>query len=167
MTTNGFAGCSADFLATIKNCTIESGVVVGYGKDQEMIGGIAGRMQGDIINCVSHATVYGTNYVGGIVGTRDNAMGSCKVEKCTFDGAVVASGKHAGGIVGGGYSNSTAPNGIHMTINQCTASGSVTGADKVGGILGGDSYIAQAWNYYTMKGNSFTKASPTFTSLSL
>ena len=156
VTTNGFAGCSADFLATIKNCTIESGVVVGYGKDQEMIGGIAGRMQGDIINCVSHATVYGTNYVGGIVGTRDNAMGSCKVENCTFDGAVVASGTHAGGIVGGGYSNSTAPNGIHMTINQCTASGSVTGADKVGGILGGDSYIAQAWNYYTMKGNSFT-----------
>ena len=156
VTTNGYAGCSADFVATIKNCTIESGVVVGYDKNQEMIGGIAGRMQGDIINCVSHATVYGTNYVGGIVGTRDNAMGSCKVENCTFDGAVVASGTHAGGIVGGGYSNSTAPNGIHMTINQCTASGSVTGADKVGGILGGDSYIAQAWNYYTMKGNSFT-----------
>lgn len=129
--------------------------MIGYQKDQSMIGSIAGRIQGTIENCVSHATVYGTDYVGGIAGTKDNAMGSTLVENCTFDGSVEASGSHAGGIVGGGYTNSTAPNGIHMSINRCTVSGSITGADKVGGILGGDSYVAQAWNYYTMKGNTF------------
>lgn len=42
-----------------------------------MIGSIAGRMQGSVENCVSYATVYGKDYVGGIIGTRDNALGLC------------------------------------------------------------------------------------------
>ena len=83
-------------------------------------------------------------------------MGNCKVEGCIFDGIVEASGTHAGGIVGGGYTNSSAPNGIHMSVNQCTSSGNITGADKVGGILGGDSFVAQAWDSYTFSGNTFT-----------
>ena len=78
-TTNPYAGCSAAFVATIKNCTIEKGVVIGYDKKQSQIGAIAGRMQGTIKNCVSYADVYGTDYVGGIIGTRDNAMGTCEV----------------------------------------------------------------------------------------
>ena len=153
---NAFAGCSAGFVATIKNCTIEEGVVIGYNKDQKIIGSIAGRLQGTVENCVSHATVYGTDYVGGIVGARDNALGSASVKNCSFDGAVVASGSHAGGVVGGGYADSSAPNAIRISINGCNVAGTISGADKVGGILGGDTYCAQAWNAYTMKGNSFT-----------
>lgn len=156
ITTNRYAGVSNGFVATIRNCTIEKGVVIGYNKDQTMIGSIAGRMQGTVENCVSEATVYGVDYVGGIVGTRDNAMGTCSVTGCTFGGSVVASGDHAGGIVGGGYENSTAPNGIRVTINSNTVTGSITGRDKVGGILGGDSYVAQAWNGYSIRGNRFT-----------
>ena len=156
LTTNGYAGASAGFVVDIRNCTVESGVVIGYNRDQEMIGSIAGRVQGTITNCTSAATVYGTNYVGGIIGTRDNAMGTCKVTDCTFTGSVIASGEHAGGIVGGGYSNDSAPNGIRITVQNCKVSGSVTGADKVGGILGGDSFVAQAWNTYSFTDNSFT-----------
>ena len=158
ITTNSFAGCSADYLTTVRNCTIEEGVVVGYNKDQRIIGSIAGRLQGTVENCVSYATVYGTEYVGGIVGARDNAMGTSKVKNCTFGGTVEASGTHAGGIVGGGYENMTAPNGIPITINGCSATGTVIGEDKVGGILGADTYEAQAWDNcpYTIKGNSFT-----------
>ncbi len=156
ITTNGYAGASAGFVVDIRNCTVESGVVIGYNRDQEMIGSIAGRVQGTITNCTSAATVYGTNYVGGIIGTRDNAMGTCKVTDCTFTGSVIASGEHAGGIVGGGYSNDSAPNGIRITVQNCKVSGSVTGADKVGGILGGDSFVAQAWNAYSFTDNSFT-----------
>ena len=155
ITTNGFAGCSAGFVATIKNSTIESGVVVGYNKDQSMIGAFAGRMQGTVENCVSHATVYGTSYVGGIIGSRDNAMGNCAVTGCTFDGTVEASSDHAGGIAGGGYTNSTAPNGIRIAINDCISTGTIIGKDKVGGILGGDSFVTQAWNSYNFKGNAF------------
>lgn len=153
---NAFGGASASCTVTIRNCTVEDGVVIGYGKDQSMIGAIAGRLHGVIENCKSGATVYGVNYVGGILGCRDNALGLCSVSGCTFDGSVVASGDHAGGIVGGGYTNQTAPNGIKVTANNNTVTGSITGHDKVGGILGGDTYVAQAWNAYSLKANNFS-----------
>ena len=153
---NAFAGASAAFQATIRNCTVEEGVIIGYGKDQSMIGSIAGRLHCVIENCKSDATVYGVDYVGGILGCRDNAMGTCSVSSSSFGGSVIASGTHAGGIVGGGYTNQSAPNGIKVTVNNNKVTGSVTGKDKVGGILGGDSFVAQAWNSYNFKVNRFT-----------
>lgn len=157
-TMSPYAGCSSSFEATVRNCTIEKDVVIGYSKNEAEIGAIAGRMQGTVENCVSYATVYGSSYVGGIIGTRDNAMGNCSVIGCKFYGTVEASSEVAGGIAGGGYDNSTAPNGCKITINSCSAEGSITGSDKVGGILGGDLYVAQTWNNctYTFKNNSFT-----------
>ena len=101
-TMSAYAGCSSAFEATVRNCTIEKDVVIGYSKKETEIGAIAGRMQGTVENCVSYATVYGTSYVGGIIGTRDNAMGNCSVIGCKFYGTVEASGELAGGIAGGG-----------------------------------------------------------------
>ena len=157
-TVSGYSGCSSAFEATVRNCTIEKDVVIGYDRNENEIGAIAGRMQGTVEDCVSYAIVYGTSYVGGIIGTRDNAMGNCSVIGCKFYGTVEASSEVAGGIVGGGYDNSTAPNGCKITINSCSSEGSITGSDKVGGILGGDLYVAQTWNNctYTFKNNSFT-----------
>ena len=157
-TMSPYAGCSSAFEATVRNCTIEKDVVIGYDRNENEIGAIAGRMQGTVEDCVSYAIVYGTSYVGGIIGTRDNAMGNCSVIGCKFYGTVEASSEVAGGIVGGGYDNSTAPNGCKITINSCSSEGSITGSDKVGGILGGDLYVAQTWNNctYTFKNNSFT-----------
>ncbi len=65
-TMSPYAGCSSSFEATVRNCTIEKDVVIGYDKDMNEIGAIAGRMQGTVENCVSYADVYGTSYVGGI-----------------------------------------------------------------------------------------------------
>ena len=157
-TVSGYSGCSSAFEATVRNCTIEKDVVIGYDRNENEIGAIAGRMQGTVENCVSYADVYGTSYVGGIIGTRDNAMGNCSVIGCKFYGTVKASGELAGGIAGGGYDDSSAPNGCKITINSCSSEGSITGSDKVGGILGGDLYVAQTWNNctYTFKNNSFT-----------
>lgn len=157
-TMSAYAGCSSAFEATVRNCTIEKDVVIGYSKKETEIGAIAGRMQGTVENCVSYATVYGTSYVGGIIGTRDNAMGNCSVIGCKFYGTVEASGELAGGIAGGGYDDSSAPNGCKITINSCVSEGTVTGSDKVGGILGADLYVAQTWDncLYTFKNNSFT-----------
>jgi hypothetical protein len=157
-TMSPYAGCSSAFEATVRNCTIEKDVVIGYDRNENEIGAIAGRMQGTVENCISYATVYGSSYVGGIIGTRDNAMGNCSVIGCKFYGTVEASSEVAGGIAGGGYDNSTAPNGCKITINSCSSEGSITGSDKVGGILGGDLYVAQTWNNctYTFKNNSFT-----------
>ena len=152
ITTNPYGGCSAGFLATVQNCTIEEGVVIGYNRDQSGIGSIVGRLQGSVRNCVSHATVYGVDYVGGIAATNDNSMGDKSVSDSTFDGVVEASGKNAGG----GYMGSGAPNGIRMCVDNCTSSGTIIGADNVGGIFGGDVAVAQAWNEYTFKNNTFT-----------
>ncbi len=154
---NPYAGCSAGYNAIIRNCTIESGVVIGYTGELNEIGGLAGRMQGTIENCVNHGTVKGKNYVGGIIATQDNAMGKCDVLSCSFDGTVTGS-RNVGGIVGGGYSDSSAPNGCKVTVESCTAGGTVSGDTNVGGILGGDEYVAQAWDNcrYTFKNNTFT-----------
>ena len=155
-TTNGFAGVSAGFTAIIRNCTVEEGVVIGYDGKQTKIGSIAGRMQGVIENCTSKATVQGINDVGGIVGARDNALGTCTVKNCKFSGDVEASGDNAGGIAGGVYSNSTAPNGVKMTIQACTVDGKIQGMKNVGGILGAELYVAQAWDAYAFIGNFFS-----------
>ena len=156
MDVNGFAGASAAFITIIRNCTIEKDVIVGYDGTQSEIGAFAGRFQGVIENCVSHATVKGVNYVGGIIGSRDNAMGQCTVSKCSFDGAVIASGKFAGGITGATYIGGGAPNGIKTSIQGCTVSGNVTGTENVGGITGGDRSVNQAWNEYSVTGNTFS-----------
>ena len=155
---NGYASASAGFVMTIRNCTIESNVVVGYTGTESQIGSFAGRFQGTIENCTSSATVKGKNYVGGIIGTRDNAMAQCVVKNSTFHGTVESSGSYAGGIVGGGYDNSTAPNGACPTILACTVDGTVKGNERVGGIFGGDGFVAQTWNNVvgSISANSFT-----------
>ena len=155
---NGYASASANFVMTIRNCTIESNVVVGYTGTESQIGSFAGRFQGTIENCTSSATVKGNNYVGGIIGTRDNAMAQCVVKNSTFHGTVESSGSYAGGIVGGGYDNSTAPNGACPTILACTVDGTVKGNERVGGIFGGDGFVAQTWDNVvgSISANSFT-----------
>ena len=155
---NGYASASAGFVMTIRNCTIESNVVVGYTGTESQIGSFAGRFQGTIENCTSSATVKGKDYVGGIIGTRDNALAECVVRNSTFHGTVESSGSYAGGIVGGGYDNSTAPNGACPTILACTVDGTVKGNERVGGIFGGDGFVAQTWDNVvgSISANSFT-----------
>ena len=156
ITTNGFAGCSAGFVATIRNCTIEKGVVVGYTGTESFIGSIAGRLQGTVENCVSYATVKGVNQVGGIIGARDNAVGDCKVIGCSFGGEVIGSGLNAGGIMGTMYIGGGAPNASRVVTQGCTVTGTVTGKENVGGIIGADSVTYQNWGSYPITGNTFS-----------
>ncbi|MDD4377541.1 MAG: DUF4430 domain-containing protein [Eubacteriales bacterium] len=153
---NGFAGCSAGFEVTIRNCTAEEGVIIGYDGTQSEIGTFAGRAICKIENCESYATVKGVNYVGGIVGTMDNALGECTVKSSKFHGTVEATGNNVGGIIGGGYQNASAPNGLRPTIINCSSDGNINGANNVGGITGGDLYVAQSWDPHSIVGNVFT-----------
>lgn len=130
----------------ISNSTIEEDVIIGYEKNQIGIGSFAGCFTGTIENCTSAATVYGVNHVGGIAGSRANAMGYCTVTNCSFTGEVIASGNYVGGIFGGGYSSNSAPNGMCVGVQNCFVSGTVTGDKCVGGIFGGEGGIQQAWD---------------------
>ena len=61
ITTNPYAGCSGNFLVTIRKCVAERGVVIGYDGTESKIGSFAGRINGTIEDCKSYATVYGVD----------------------------------------------------------------------------------------------------------
>lgn len=159
ITTNIYAGCSVSYTAEIRNCRVQSGVVVGYTGTESKIGSLAGRFIGVVENCESSATVKGVDYVGGLVGNMDNAVGSCVIKNSAFHGTIDGTGQFAGGIIGGGYEDGklgSAPNGSRPTLQLCTVDGTVKGNESVGGITGGDRLVAQSWGSHTVTGNTFT-----------
>ena len=135
----------------ITNCTAEQGVVVGYDKSADAsaeyanIASFAGQFNGYIDNCTSYAAVYGTNYIGGIMAGKGQSMGPCVITNCHFGGEIIASGNNVGGIAGGGYYSSSAPNTPCVTIQNCTSDGTITGGSNVGGIFGGEPVCTQCW----------------------
>ena len=146
----GFASGSNTVIMT--NCTVEKGVKIGCNADgtsanDSQVGSFAGMVSGIFKNCVSYADVYGKDRVGGIVGYKGQSMGLFDVGNCRFEGNVYAAGDYAGGIVGAGYSSSSAPNTMCTVIKSCTVSENATinGKDYVGGILGAESAI-QCWD---------------------
>ena len=98
-----------------------------------------------LINCTSSATVKGKNRVGGLVGNKGQSMGLFQIQNCSFTGTVIATGNYVGGILGSGYNAWSAPNSPLATVRNCFVSGSITGADKIGGITGGEPGVVQAW----------------------
>ena len=139
---------SARNIIIIKDCTVEENVVIGYDTDSPRsgIGSFAGAFNGSISGCVSYATVNGQKYVGGLMGRKGESMGPCSVSNCEFYGTVNATGEYVGGIVGGGYNASSAPNAPCVSIEDCKVDATVIGANKVGGIFGGEGGVVQAWD---------------------
>ncbi len=144
---SGFIGgyASGGNIVTIQNSVIESGVVIGYDKSSSYIGSFAGYFNGTVDNCVSNATVYGVNYVGGIISCKGQSMGPCKATCCIFGGTIVSTGNYVGGIFGGGYYSSSAPNSPCVSAQNCYVIGSITGSNYVGGILGAEPSVTQCW----------------------
>ena len=144
---SGFIGGFASGMnhINIMNSKIEAGVTIGYDKNQKHIGSFAGTFNGTLINCVSAATVYGTDSVGGLVGIKGQSMGPCAVINSSFTGDIVATGNGVGGIVGSGYASESAPNTPVVSIRNCFVSGNITGVDSVGGILGTEPVCECCW----------------------
>ena len=123
------------------------GTIIGRAKGNwTFAGGIAGTIVGGdgtpahitrIERCFAAGTVSvagtdsGFPYVGGIVGY--NYYGAL-VSQCYFDGAVIAdkSGDYTGGIAG--YNSQAADH--NSRIEDCWSSGTVTGFNNSGGIVG-------------------------------
>ena len=87
--------------------------------------------------------MYGVDNVGGICSNKGQTMGPYEIVNCRFEGTVVATGKYAGGISGGGYGGTnwgleTAPNTPCVTIKNCLVTGEIKGNECVGGILGAE-----------------------------
>ena len=156
---SGFIGgyASGADVILITNCTVEKDVIIGYTGTESNIGSFGGDFNGKIINCKSSATVKGRDFVGGIVGNKGQTMKGNTSEppeyhmiNCEFNGEVIATGKYAGGIAGGGYGGTlwgiaSAPNTPCSTIQDCLVTGTVTGGNYVGGILGAEPGVVQCW----------------------
>lgn len=108
---SGFLGgyASGANIVRISNCSVEEGVVIGYGMGDRPTGSLAGDFNGYAENCTSAATVKGKNKVGGLIGAKGQSMGPCEIRNCTFTGTVESNGS-AGGILGNGYDAGSAPN---------------------------------------------------------
>ena len=143
---NEYSQTSSENLVYFSNCTVEKGVVIGYDKSKSGIGSFAGQFNGTMSGCVSYATVYGKDDVGGLIGVKSTSMGDFRVTDSQFRGSVVGSGKHIGGIVGSGYDHYTAPNTRAVCIQNCSCDGAVSGGSYVGGIFGSEGGLWQAWD---------------------
>ena len=139
----GYASGANDVV--IENCIAESGVIIGYTKQEGSIGSFAGTINGVIRNCHSAATVYGSSKVGGLAGAKGQSMGACTIENSSFTGTVSASGNWVGGILGSGYEADSAPNTPVASVKNCYVAGNVSGASNVGGIFGGEPSCKQCW----------------------
>ena len=162
---SGFIGgyASGQDAISIINCTVEPDVIIGYDKSQSHIGSFGGEFNGYIQNSTSAATVYGVNYVGGLVGNKGQSMGDFEITGSSFTGTVSATGKCVGGIVGGGYAGTnwgleSAPNARGVVIEGCASSGSISGGVGVGGIFGAENCAQQFWDngICSIKDNTFT-----------
>lgn len=133
-------------IVIIVNCSVGENVVIGCDKDQSEVGSLAGHFNGSVMNCTSAATVYGKSRVGGLVGYKGQSMGPCSISSSSFTGKVIATGDYAGGILGSGYNQGSAPNSPWATIKGCFVTGSIQGRDGVGGITGGEPGVVQCWD---------------------
>ena len=140
---------------TIRNCTVEAGVVIGYDGTYSNIGSFAGTLNGAVYDSVSYADIKGVNQVGGLAGVKGQSMGACYFERCVFLGTVTATGNNVGGILGSGYTAGSAPNTPTVTIKNCYVAASISGANRIGGIMGSEAGVVNAWNPSSIVDNFF------------
>lgn len=132
----------------LSNCTVEAETTV---EGQNLVGGIAGSLD-KASNCVSEAVVTGVSHVGGIVG---NAKG--KISGCGSLSEVTGTGDYVGGVIGGSNSYSSIVGAVSGSAEYCYSTGTVTGNDYVGGIIGSgeDNAINLCYSTGTISGNSY------------
>ncbi len=105
---------------TITACCVDDASVRGRNR----VGGLVGEnVNGKIVNCYANASVSGTDDVGGLVGYN-----SGHVSASFATGIVSGNGWGFGGLAG-----SNNPNG---RIYQCYSSSTVSGRERVGGLVG-------------------------------
>ena len=121
----------------IENC--HNAVDIIYDNRGSYVGGIAGRNEGDLINCSNTAniTAASANYVGGLVGLL-NCTNSYKVSDVSNSGAVVGK-DYVGGVIGKANSRATWSHNDStyiISFRNVKNSGNVTGENDVAGLIG-------------------------------
>ena len=103
--------------------------------------GLFGYSNGGVIKDIGideTSAIYGTNYVGGIVGYVANYISGC------YNTGTVSGANFVGGITGDA-----------SNISGCYNTGTVSGTNNVGGIAGNANYISGCYNTGTVSGANF------------
>ena len=99
------------------------------------VGGVVGQIQrasqNNMTNCNFFGDVNGTSYVGGICGLY---VSKATMKGCYAVAHVVASGNYVGGLVGETHDIDSGSNCVSLLSNYF--SGSVSGCEQVGGLIG-------------------------------
>ena len=148
------------FGGTVQNLTIEMADGGVTGKDQ--VGGLAGNIDdgGRVQNCDVTGVVSGNSYVGGVAGYfrvsslihccfagEINGTGDCvggligriessALSNCFALSPVTGTGSFTGGLVGSVSCAFSATEAPESRIENCYATGHVTGVEDVGGLIG-------------------------------
>jgi len=116
-------------------------------KGNNRIGGLAGINYGTITTCYVTGTVTGntqSNSTGGLIGRNYGTINTCRTAVTVIGGS--SNSNHAGGLVG--YNRGG-------TIINCSASGTVSGDNCVGGLAGRNSgTITSCFAEGTVNGNT-------------
>lgn len=138
----------------IENCYVKGTVDAAFANN---VGGLCGVNSGTLEGCTAAVTVSGKLCVGGLCGSL--AGSSVTVENCEVSGSVTGSNFYVGGLIGSaGGTGTHIINDCHTqievdsssnyvggligyisatyTITSCSARGSVSGFDDVGGLIG-------------------------------
>ena len=128
--TGGVVGYSNNGI--IENCSVD-GSITGSG---ERIGGAVGYTDNSTIqNCYTICNINSSGIlVGGVVGRIDN--GSI-IKNCYAKGTIISTGVGTGVDAGAGWIGGVVGAAIDSTIQNCYATGNVTGyGSRVGGLVG-------------------------------
>lgn len=131
----------------MSNCSVSVSTTV---SGQNFVGGMAGRISW-VSASRSEAEVLGGNNVGGIAGCADG-----QISECESFARVIATGDLAGGIVGGTRTFDVMYYSAGK-VNQSSFSGTVTGQNYVGGIVGSggsDNTITESYSIGDITGSS-------------
>jgi hypothetical protein len=142
---------------TISNIGVENVDITGYGYGQVLMGGLVGyNLYGTINNSyatgsITEGTEFGTITSGGLVGT--NKAGT--ISNSYFSGSVTGNttSSYTGGLVGKNTYDSYDPI-IESTITDSYSTGSVSGKNYIGGLIGSneDSTVADSYSTSTVNG---------------
>jgi filamentous hemagglutinin family protein len=110
----------------------------------DYLGGLVGASYGTINNAYATGAATGKGYVGGLVGYQSSTS---TISNASASGAVTGSGDYIGGLVGASFGK----------IDSAYATGTVTGHNDVGGLVGysdGSSTISNTYAMGAASGNS-------------
>ena len=103
--------------STISGCTVSGTIQNAESMESTSMGGIVGQSDyySTVSDCISHATVNGYEFCGGIAGIQ---QGSCtSIENCFYTGVVTATKGYVGAIVGDNGYNSSMSNNYHTSAS--------------------------------------------------